>query len=298
MHYSSRKERADLLPIVWVLAAICLLLALLLGYSLWKQSAAMEAPPVLDETTPTEPVLSGTQPQNVPMSGANGWLEIETPYGVLRYPDRWQAYLRVYPSADMGYSVLFSCRLSAGVELPMFDISFDQVKGNFVGYLAEEDGKTVPVYLQTYSLGLEDALGDGDWDTYLAMQEDLNQVLEQIRFAEQAPVETEDVVIETPYGTLVYPGEYAPYLQTQHKDNSQEYTVEVFCVLGLEDVRKLFTVICNDDPEGAVGTMNESGKMVHISMEEPALEGLSQDKQDLILAMMEAVNDLLDALDR
>ncbi len=288
----------DLLPIVWVLAAICLLLGLMLGYSLWKQAASVENAPVPNGTTPGETVLQGREPQDVLTDTGDGWLEVTTPYGVLRYPDKWQAYLRVYPSADVGYSVLFSCRLSAGVELPLFDISFGQIKGNLVGYVAQEGGKTTAVYLHTYSLLSEDVLRGGDWDTYLAMQEELNQVLEQIRFTEDAPMETEDIVIETPYGALVYPSAYAQYLQTQHKENGQEYTVEFFCVLEPDDVRKLFAVTCNDEPEGAVCAMTESGKMVHISMEEPALEGLSQDKQNLVLAMMEAVNDLLNGLDR
>ena len=88
------------------------------------------------------------------------------------------------------------------------------------------------------------------------------------------------------------------HLQTQHKENGEEYTVEFFCVLGSIDVRKLFAVICNDNPDGAVGAMKESGKMVHVSMEDPALDGLSQEQQNLVLAMMEAINELLDALNR
>ena len=294
----SRSGRTDLRPIVWTLAAICLLLGILLGYSLWKQAASLEKVPVSNGTNPNETTLQGKEPQNMPTDSGDGWLEVATPYGVLRYPDQWKTYLRVYPSAEVGYSVLFSCRLSAGVELPLFDISFGEIKGNLVGYVQEESGKVVPVYLQTYVLPFEELLASGDRDIYLAMQEELNQVLEQLRFMEDVPAKTEVVVIETPYGALVYPGAYGQHLQTQHKENGEEYTVEFFCVLGSNDVRKLFAVICNDNPDGAVGAMKESGKMVHVSMEDPALDGLSQEQQNLVLAMMEAINELLDALDR
>ena len=268
-------------PIVWTLAAICLLLGILLGYSLWKQAASLEKVPVSNGTNPNETTLQGKEPQNMPTDSGDGWLEVATPYGVLRYPDQWKTYLRVYPSAEVGYSVLFSCRLSAGVELPLFDISFGEIKGNLVGYIQEESGKVVPVYLQTYFLPFEELLASGDRDIYLAMQEELNQVLEQLRFMEDAPAKTD-----------------GQHLQTQHKENGEEYTVEFFCVLGSNDVRKLFAVICNDNPDGAVGAMKESGKMVHVSMEDPELDGLSQKQQNLVLAMMEAINDLLDALGR
>jgi hypothetical protein len=290
MKYSRKKVKMDLVPVVWVLVAICLVLGILLGYLLLKQNNAVDSP-TLSDTVPPD----ADQPEVLTDTG-DGWLELQTPYGALRYPDDWHDYLRVYASKDLGYTVQFSCRLSAGVELPMFDISFVEIKGNLIGYVAADGSVPVPVYLQTYSLLNEDVLRDGSWDTYLAMQEELNQVLEQITFTD-VPEEPEDVVIATPYGELTYPGEYRQYLKTQRKENGAEYTVEFYCVFGSDEAWKLFTVTFNDNPEGAAHTMKDNGKMVHISMEEPSLDGLSQQKQNMLLSMMEAVNDLLDALD-
>ena len=292
MKYSRGNVKNDLLPVVWVLVAICLVLGILTGYLLWTQRE--ERPDLPGNATGAV----DSDQQEMLIDNGNGWLEVKTPYGSLRYPDKWRDHLRVYTSEDLGYRVQFCSHMAAGVELPLFDISIGEGKGSLVGYIAVKDSDVVPVYLYTYSLLSEDALRDGAWDLYLAMQEELNQVLDQIHFTEEVPAEPEDVVIDTPYGKLVYPGEYKQYLRTQRKENNGDYTVEFYCDLRSDETWKLFAVTINDDPEGAVHTINENGKNVHITMENPSLDGLSQEKQYLLLAMMEAVNDLLDALGR
>lgn len=290
MKPSRGNVKNELLPVVWTLVAICLVLGILAGCLMWKleKNRAVQ----LDYAT-----ADSDRPVALTDRG-DGWLEIKTAYGSLRYPAKWREYLRVYISEDLGCRVQFSCRADAGVELPLFDISIGEMKGDLVGYLEGKNAEAVPVYLYTYAWLTEDARNHGYEDTYLAMQEELNQVLEQIGFIEDLPVDPEDVVIETPYGKLTYPGEYQYYLRTRHKENAGEYAVEFYCVLGSEKTQKMFTVTMNDDPEGAVHTIKENGKNVHIAMEEPSLDGLSQEKQNLLLAMMEAVNDLFDTTDR
>lgn len=292
MNYSRGNAKNDLLPVVWVLVAICLVLGILTGYCLWKQGT--QRPDLPGNATGA---VDSDQPETLIDSG-NGWLEVKTPYGSLRYPDKWRENLRVYTSKDLGYRVQFSCHMAAGLELPLFDISIGEIRGTLVGYIATKDNDAMPVYLYTYSLLSDDALRDDTWDLYLAMQEELNQVLDQIHFTEDVPAEPEDVVIDTPYGNLTYPGEYKQYLRTVCKETGEDYTVEFYCDLQSDETWKLFAVTINGDPEGAVHTIKENGKNVHIIMGDTSLDGLPQEKQDLLLSMMEAVNDLLDALGR
>lgn len=97
---------------------------------------------------------------------------IETPYGNLYYPAKWEGQFRVESVEDDNYTVQFYATLEGKEEQHLFDIVYGEVEGVALGTLDETE-----VYMVYGDISL-----DGDWteeeeNTIYAMQEDVNYLM-------------------------------------------------------------------------------------------------------------------------
>lgn len=110
-------------------------------------------------------------------------------------------------------------------------------------------------------------------------------------------IEAKTIQIETPYGNLSYPKKYEEYLKTAEQEENGVYRL-VFSTDINDRNYELFTVVINGDEDGIhLGQIKDkdgSEKDVYVKANDLGdLSDLSQDEQDQIYGMQEALNDLL-----
>lgn len=105
-------------------------------------------------------------------------MTIDTPYGVLSYPARWQEYLRL-ETVEEPYSVSFWCQVDGHDDLHLFTVHIGGEEGQLAGTITDADGGSEELRLSVDELALE-TWEDGDARVARAMQEDLNYLLEAL----------------------------------------------------------------------------------------------------------------------
>lgn len=108
----------------------------------------------------------------------------------------------------------------------------------------------------------------------------------------------EDVKIQTPYGTLVYPGEWGGLLQVE-KINGDPYQVVFTAKLDSGVEQKLFTIGFGGNRDGALGTVRASGKDVYVHVQSAEFKpGADWSANDIstIYSMQEALNEVLSGM--
>lgn len=214
-----------------------------------------------------------------------GYLEIDTPYCVLYFPERWEDVLSVNAYADSGYHVEFSGRTEGGEPRRLFDVTFDTGEGDLLGTVETGDG-TSRVYIRFYEPDSE-GLSQTAYDSLLAMQESANELIARLPLADPEPEQPEFLTIETEWGDLRYSAKWEDTLAVKQGGDTVS-----FLAVTREGEIELFHVVFSDDPDGALGSLE--GKWVHVLMEE--LPQLAGETADLVYGMQDGVNDLIDGL--
>lgn len=215
-----------------------------------------------------------------------GYLEIETPYCVLYFPERWEDSLAVNAYAEDGARVEFSGRTGDGEPRRLFDVAFGIGEGNLLGAVETAEGM-VPVYIRFYEPDPE-GLSQTAYDSLLSMQEAANELIARLPLTDPEPEQPAFLTITTEWGDLRYSAKWADSLAVEQSGD----TVSFFAVPEGEERVTLFHVVFNQESDGALGSLN--GAWVHILMEElPQLEG---ETANLVYGMQDGVNDLIDGL--
>lgn len=195
---------------------------------------------------------------------------IETPYCTLQYPEKWRDYLSVSQSEDVPLVISYCAQLE-GKDQQLFDIGFDSEIGDHIGSIQIENGESVDVYIVIHPVDLDESWNGEEKDIIISMQEDLNHIIQalpllkepaQQEIEETTPPETitvtavyEDIIIETSYGNLYYPGEWEHLIHvvvTQEED----YAVEFYVISDTQQRYHLFDVFFTDNLENVVGVLN------------------------------------------
>lgn len=118
---------------------------------------------------------------------------------------------------------------------------------------------------------------------------------------EEAPIYVPDSTsaateVVTPYGTLLYPADWANNIQIEKTDADSTYSVNFMCKIG-EKTFDLFSVIFSNNVQGdeLVGRIEKDGTStpVYINHNEYISDGtLSKEDEDIIYGMLEGVNDI------
>lgn len=248
-----------------------------------------------ESTKETEPVV--TTEATEPADNAE-LIELETPYCPLYFPGLWEDHLHINPVEEDGYRMEFGCRFEDGTVYPLFDISFGTPNGTALGTVTGADGKPVQVYIQFYEA---DGRLEGDLlKTFHAMQEDANQLISLLPLTENQTTGQpgEDILIQTPFCNLSYPGQWEKYLHVEH-GGGKDYAVDFYTRFDADVKIHLFRVKFSSNTETAMMVVKDgNGEPVGVSVEMSEIpgEGLTQDQLDVVYAMQDAMNELLDTL--
>jgi len=300
----------------WQAVTLCLLtlllLALLALIVFLERGKTMEMPEdtVVTPTQSEQEVLEETQEVTVPQEEPTEphkettpaddpeLIELETPFGPLYFPEMWADILKLNVVEEEQYRMEFGCCFDGEEVHRVFDVSFGQGEGIEVGKVTTKDGQPVPVFIFFHEP--DEALTADRRDTFLAMQEDSNRLIALLPAAETETEteQAEDVLIRTPFCQLHFPGQWEEYLYVEHT-GGRNYEVAFYTECdGLEPIF-LFAVrfgTAAEDPVLEITDSEGSIMGVTIRMAEIDETDLSQDQLEIIYAMQDALNDLLQAL--
>lgn len=219
------------------------------------------------------------------------YMEIETPYTTLLYPEQWADALQIEVTEGDEYVVSFSADVEGETKQPLFDLTFGDGLDNKMGSIQLDNGSIVDVAVNFVSL---DNVNN---DTILSMQEAANELLSKLPLSREPIVEAvADLAIETSYGNLSFPGEWKDSVTVQQEDNSVLFYANVN-----EQTIKLFAVEFGVDADSAIGSVldsNNENVTVGIMMEELNLDNSwSDEEKNMLYTMQESINHVLDNID-
>lgn len=109
-----------------------------------------------------------------------------------------------------------------------------------------------------------------------------------------------DVVIETPYLDLYYPGEWSALLHTETEQNGGEFTVVFAARMDQRGIIELFRVTLNGDPAKAFANVKtRDGSVVPIRLQSADIvpdDSWTSSEIQVVFAMQEALNYVLEHL--
>lgn len=230
---------------------------------------------------------------------------IETEFATLHFPGKWAGQLRTEIHAG---SISFYGTVEGLPEYHLFDICFDSRNQNAIGYLETETADRCYVSILINPVEREADWSDFQADQLLTMQENLNYLLSKLELqpvsvenpeASYATDGDENVIIRTPYTDLVYPGKWANYLTTQILE-ADTYRVTFLANVPDQEPVMMFAVEFGQNVENPIGSFAaETGETVTVTLisQEPAFTGYwSEEEQNLVYAMMEGINTVLEHL--
>lgn len=309
------KKNRQWLPV----AALLLVLIATVFIMTMKKESAQEAP----QTEPAETVTETSQAQNEPMEVVPVVREyivvelvagqIKTPYGMLNYPDELSDHLLIINRSQEPYSLEFYAVMEGKHEVRLFDISLGEGSGGNMGVVKTEQGE-IPLNVVIYSLSFDNNWMEGEIITAQAMQDVVNDMIEQMApqaqnaqtsspTVKQQPVIVDTVnnmEIMTPYCFLYYPARWSNTLNYVH-DDAQEDVYKV-CFYGETEGQEdqlLFSIYFGGDEGEQLGdVMGADGVPVSVNllMSELDMTGLAEENAERMLSMQEAVNQLIEKI--
>ena len=266
-------------------------------------TAAVEAEIETAPSAPTDPVLI--------VELENG--RIHTPYGDLNFPEELSDHLLIVNTCHQPYTLAFYAVMEGKYEVRMFDISLGEGSGGNMGKVTTPDGE-VPLNITIYSLTGDETWTDGEFITVQAMQDVVNEMIEQMApktdsvqseapvFVEQpAEVDTvHNMKIVTPYCTMYYPARWNSTMYYEHDDSQEDiYKVHVYGRVSETESQLLFSIYFGGDEGDQLGAvMNSEGIPVPVNLllNQLELDGLNEEDAELLCAMQEASNELVEKL--
>lgn len=245
-------------------------------------------------------------------------IQISTPYCTLYFPGTWQDMLRTEQtelSGENAIVVAFYGKLEGHEEQHVFDIRMEQKKTeDTLSAILCADGEKRYVTTILYSLDSIEFWAEADKNLIYAMQEDINYIIDKLPLLEEEliPEETdgtqpvmteapeyEAVVVNTPYATMYYPGDWAPYLKTEHIEG-ETYTVNFYAAFDSQPELLLFSLTFGEVNQDTAWVRTlEDGSLVgvNVAFSTLQLDGWDADQTQTALLMQEAGNDLMQQLE-
>lgn len=121
------------------------------------------------QTSTEEPLISRSED-----------IVIETKYGNLHYPDRWEEYVTIsQKTVENNVNVSFTTETS-GISYTLFEIVIGNESGEVVGALTDSTGTQHNVYLHVSELTSNTDISEEEETRFYAMQEDLNYLIDHL----------------------------------------------------------------------------------------------------------------------
>ena len=157
-----KKQRNLILMIGCVVLLILIVIALKLGNK--------------NDTSIAEKVVGSED--NAIKAGA--MMEIDTPYGYLKYPQKFEKWIDIADTSDADELAITFYTSVTGDEVKMFTVCFgDEDKGEFIGYVTENDTK-IPVTIEVFQEEIDDNISEDKMETYYDMVDGVNEILKSI----------------------------------------------------------------------------------------------------------------------
>lgn len=266
-----------------------------------------------DETQDTSvPEESTEAPKDPPVlvEFENG--RIQTPYLTLYYPESFEDCLLVTNSCQSPYTLEFYAVLPERTEQRLFDLSLGAGADGNLGTVTTEAGQ-IPVSATVYSFTPDSTWEQGQIDTVLAMQEAFNELIGKLGIVSEAggndaPAVKEEpgesapvyfIQVETPYCTLYYPAPLADRLSVSQVGSEDVHRVEFYCNLEDHEPLLMFCVLFGGDEGEQLGVVTNADGItvpVNILMNTPDEDALQPEQLEILYAMQEAVNQLIEYL--
>lgn len=288
-----------------VVGILAVLLVILIGVVIVLESREQEGPadgpslqfPTETDTVPEEDAdqaipTTQTEPNRETQPAVYTGTPVETPCGIIFLPDDWDAPITAETVSEDPTVIDF---LVEGEKL--YSLVFSEDPDGAFGQVSV-DGRVI-------YMGMEICELDGTDDLLLSMQESINVLLEQLspEPISSKPVETEpvvsDILIETAYGDLLFPGKWEDNLQVEQPD---EKTVEFYGNLTDYEPVLLFTVSFESEDGHIVAELvgaDDSVTKLSIDIAEIVFDdSWKEADRNLIYAMQEDMNYLLESLQK
>ena len=165
-----KKKTSPLVPI------LCLIIGILLGVILIMVFFDKEKPEVEVEGS-TAVAEEDAKEENVKSSieemlETEEAFEIETSYGKLYFPKKWENQVRVEAVEGDAYTVQFFGTVEGKPEQHLFNVVCGGTDGILVGTWGD-----MPVYIMYADIAVDDTWTQEELDTIYAMQEDVNYLM-------------------------------------------------------------------------------------------------------------------------
>ena len=224
---------------------------------------------------------------------------VVTSYGVLVYPGQFDGKLRIDQDENNGYRLSAFAVMEGKSEIHLFDLLVGIAGDVYAGTLSGQD-----VYINVPDLVLDDTWTETEFAEIYGMQALLNDFTGQLSVEkpeeEEMPAETEsvgDIVIQTTYGNMKYPGEYRQNLVVDRNFNNG-YEVKFYAKMESGEKIPLFDVIIGGEGDSHIGRITaengNSGELYITSYEFEPDNSWSEEEIQMIFAMQESVNYILE----
>lgn len=235
--------------------------------------------------------------------------EIATSYGTIPYPSTASGNMTAeIERNETGEQVTFYGTVNLK-KLCLYTISFGIPMGDQLGEIQTDHG-SVGIYVSVPEFSKAAGLTEAEQQSAYVLKESVNDVTQTIQkfdgyvpISAIAPVDPQtgvvgEVSVSTPYGELSFTSSWSEQWVTEAKEEADGYTL-LFSTEAADRNHTLFTVCFGAEDGYFVGWIEQEGKKIPVSFTVPELEAenaWSEDDKARIQAMMENLNDLLNAV--
>ena len=302
MKYLKKKKKSPLIPIVCVLGvlvlAAVLALALLPGHSDREENPVQTQPQEATQPVQTTVPTGESQGPDATVPKDMQFLPIETPYCILNFPRQWENYLDVTITEELPCRVIFSCKFSQDRVFPLFEIGFNSPNGQIQGAVTTDGVNSIKVSYLDYEAPGQSEMNAEEWEIYTAMEACSQDLIGRIPFANGSQAgNVEDVVIETPFVNLTFPGRWADYLYVETEDG-QDYTVHFHAKFPDGEAYRIFSLTFSWENNGGITIQQPDGTKFWVQVDRPDLREyqLRQDRMTTALFMQEELRTIMESL--
>ena len=229
-----------------------------------------------------------------------GDITIDTPYISLFFPAKWEEYMHIEVLEGDNYCMTFYCSFSDEKGDKIFDVIFGSNITNSIGMIQSHSGEIIEMGIQVYEFDDHNKWSDFEKMTYYEMQDDLNYMLSKLKIVNSTEeFNTEEVIIETPYGNLFYPGRREDKLRVEITEG-EFYAIGFYGMASGGKECHLFDIILGVNLENYIGEISlKCEKKVYVNVKIYEIldnVGWTDAEKILFYEMQDDLNYLLDKL--
>lgn len=237
---------------------------------------------------------------------------IEFPYGQLFFPGNWEGQIRVECDEESEVIVKVYGTIGEHNEVEIFRLFFDEISKPNVGVFMTEEGNSFGVNFIVNDVMFDESWSEEEKQMLFSMQEGINYLLSRMALVniesydcgeenilEDIVAVEDDIIIETPFVELRYPGKWRNLVRVDHI-NGDAYTVALYGKVPFGEDMHLFSIRFDDRIESdGEKLIMQDGTVIYVSLiyEELLFEAdTDRETMDTIYAMQDDINYLLKEL--